>query len=110
MCAACPPPKPPIHWSLWPAVGLIRAYRYTFSAFMGRQCRYLPTCSEYTEDAIVRFGFWPGFWMGLARILRCNPFGASGLDPVPDALPAEGRWYKPWAYGRWTGRHITDRF
>jgi putative membrane protein insertion efficiency factor len=89
---------------------LIRLYRYTLSAFIGRSCRYLPTCSEYTEEAIERFGLWAGGWMGLARILRCNPFGASGLDPVPRELPAESRWYIPWRYGRWTGRHITDRF
>lgn len=86
---------------------LVRTYRYTFSAFMGRTCRYLPTCSEYTEEAIVRFGLWPGFWIGLARILRCHPFGAAGFDPIPEVLPADSRWYMPWRYGRWTGRHIT---
>lgn len=91
------------------ALGLIRIYRYTLSALMGRQCRYLPTCSEYTEDAIRRFGLWAGGWIGLARILRCNPWGASGFDPIPEALPATARWYLPWRYGRWTGRHIGDR-
>ncbi|HHY50809.1 MAG TPA: membrane protein insertion efficiency factor YidD, partial [Alphaproteobacteria bacterium] len=49
------------------AVGLITLYRYTLSAFAGRSCRHLPTCSEYTADAIWRFGFWPGGWMRLAR-------------------------------------------
>ncbi|NLH83304.1 MAG: membrane protein insertion efficiency factor YidD [Phyllobacteriaceae bacterium] len=88
---------------------LVRAYRMTFSAFMGRTCRYFPTCSEYTEEAITRFGLWAGFWIGLARILRCHPWGANGIDPVPDELPADSRWYRPWRYGRWTGRHITER-
>jgi len=86
--------------------GLIRAYRLTLSPLIGRQCRYLPTCSSYTDQAIQRFGLWPGFWVGLARILRCAPWGATGYDPVPEALPAAYRWYLPWRAGRWTGRHI----
>lgn len=88
---------------------LVRAYRLTFSAFMGRTCRYFPTCSEYTEEAIARFGLWAGFWIGLSRILRCHPWGANGWDPVPSELPADSCWYRPWRYGRWTGRHITTR-
>lgn len=90
-------------------MGAIRLYRYSLSALIGRQCRYLPTCSEYGEEAIRRFGAWAGGWTALARFVRCNPLGAAGFDPVPDALPADARWYKPWRYGRWTGRHITLR-
>ena len=85
---------------------LVRVYRHTFSAFMGRTCRYLPTCSDYTEEAIGRFGLWAGGWIGLARILRCHPWGASGYDPIPEELPPNSRWYMPWRYGRWSGRHI----
>ena len=88
------------------AILLIRIYRFTFSALFGRACRYQPTCSSYTEEAITRFGLWRGGWMGLARIVRCNPLGASGYDPVPAELPARARWYLPWRYGRWTGAHI----
>lgn len=77
---------------------LILTYRYTISAFIGRTCRYLPTCSEYTEEAIARHGLWAGGWMGLRRILSCNPWGGSGYDPVPDRLPDESRWYMPWRY------------
>jgi hypothetical protein len=112
MCATCPPPRPekPVPGHLWPAIFLLRVYRYSLSSLMGRQCRYLPTCSEYTEDAMRRFGFWAGFWIGLARILRCHPWGSSGLDPIPDELPPRARWYMPWRYGRWTGRHITTTF
>jgi putative membrane protein insertion efficiency factor len=87
-------------------IGLIRAYRLVLSPWLGRTCRYLPTCSEYTEDAVRRYGLWAGSWMGLARLQRCGPFGASGYDPIPDELPAGAAWYLPWKYGRWTGRHI----
>lgn len=81
--------------------GLILVYRYTFSAFMGRQCRYLPTCSEYAEEAVMRHGALPGAVMATARICRCNPWGGHGYDPVPKCLPTGGRWYKPWGYGIW---------
>ena len=90
-------------------IGLIRVYRYTLSPLIGRECRYLPTCSEYTEEAIGRFGLWAGVWMGLARLQRCGPFGASGHDPIPEELPAHSAWYRPWRYGRWTGSHIDPK-
>ena len=46
-------------------------------------CRYVPSCSEYAVDAIVAHGVLRGGWIGLKRVLRCHPFGGSGLDPVP---------------------------
>lgn len=79
----------------------ILAYRYSFSMLMGRQCRYLPTCSSYAEEAILRHGAWPGAFMAAARLCRCHPWGADGFDPVPDDLPPAGRWYAPWRYGVW---------
>ena len=85
------------------ARGAIRIYRYSLSGLIGRQCRHLPTCSEYTEEAIARHGLWAGGWMGFARICRCRPFGTSGLDFVPDSLPEAARWYLPWRYARWRG-------
>lgn len=91
------------------AHGLIRCYQLTLSSFLGRQCRYLPTCSSYTDEAIDRHGFWAGGWMGLARILRCNPWGASGYDPVPQRLADGYRWWRPWAAGQWRGDHIDPR-
>ncbi|GAB4534265.1 MAG: membrane protein insertion efficiency factor YidD [Roseibium sp.] len=89
------------------AILLIWIYRHSLSLVMGRGCRYAPTCSDYTEQAIRKFGFWAGGWIGLARILRCNPWGASGFDPVPERLPERARWFLPWRYGRWTGAHIA---
>jgi len=80
---------------------LIRAYQLTLSAFFGRTCRHLPTCSEYADEAIAAFGIWAGSWMTLARLWRCRPFGSHGHDPVPGILPAGCRWYTPWRYGRW---------
>ena len=82
---------------------LIRLYRYTLSPLVGYECRHLPTCSHYAEEAIERYGLWAGGWMTLARLLRCQPFGTSGLDFVPDAAPAGARWYLPWRYARWRG-------
>jgi putative membrane protein insertion efficiency factor len=90
-------------------IGLIRLYRLVLSPWLGRQCRYLPTCSEYTEEAITRYGLWAGSWIGLARLQRCGPFGASGHDPVPDTLPPGATWYLPWRYGHWTGAHIDPK-
>ena len=80
---------------------LIQGYRYSLSMFMGRTCRHAPTCSEFTRDAIWRHGFWPGGWMGAARIYRCRPGGTHGYDPVPVAIPSDARWYMPWRYGDW---------
>lgn len=80
----------------------ILLYRYTLSAFMGRECRYLPTCSEYAEEAIEKNGPWKGGWLALARLSRCHPWGPSGFDPVPD-LSNESHPFAPWHYGRWRG-------
>jgi uncharacterized protein len=84
------------------ARGLITIYRYTLSPLLGPSCRHLPSCSEYAEEAFGRFGVWAGGWMTLARLLRCQPWGTSGIDRVPDAAPHAARWYLPWRYGRWS--------
>ncbi len=83
--------------------GLVQVYRHTLSPLVGFECRHLPTCSEYADQALDRFGLWAGGWMTLARLLRCHPFGTKGLDFAPDALPAHARWYLPWRYGKWHG-------
>jgi hypothetical protein len=87
--------------------GLVKAYRYTLSPLVGFDCRHLPTCSDYADQVIERFGLWAGGWITLARLLRCHPWGTSGLDFVPDSLPARSCWYLPWRFGRWRG--VDDR-
>jgi len=82
---------------------LIWLYRHTLSPLVGYNCRHLPTCSVYGDEAIERFGLWAGGWMTLARLLRCNPFGTSGIDNVPLATPPGAHWYLPWRYARWRG-------
>ncbi|HWK95458.1 MAG TPA: membrane protein insertion efficiency factor YidD [Pseudolabrys sp.] len=83
--------------------GLVAIYRYTLSPLLGPRCRHLPSCSDYADEAISRFGLWAGGWIALARILRCHPWGTHGLDFVPKALPAAAHWWMPWRYGRWRG-------
>ena len=83
--------------------GLIWIYRHTLSPLVGYNCRHLPTCSVYGDEAIGRFGLWAGGWMTLARLLRCHPYGTSGIDNVPNEKPASSRWYLPWRYARWRG-------
>ena len=82
---------------------LISGYRHALVPLLAWDCRHLPTCSEYAEEAIGRFGLWAGGWMALARLLRCHPMGTRGLDFVPTTLPDRVRWYLPWRYGRWRG-------
>ncbi|MBE6336572.1 MAG: membrane protein insertion efficiency factor YidD [Lentimicrobiaceae bacterium] len=62
---------------------LIRIYQLTLSPFIGNQCRYTPTCSNYGIEAIKKYGAIKGGWLTLKRILSCNPWGGSGYDPVP---------------------------
>lgn len=88
---------------LWPAIGLLRAYRYSLSGLIGRQCRHWPSCSEYAEEAIRRHGFWAGSWIGFARICRCGPGGTHGIDLVCEELPRDATWMRPWRYARWRG-------
>jgi uncharacterized protein len=83
------------------ARGVLGVYRYTLSALIGRECRYLPTCSEYADEALACHGLWAGGWIALSRVCRCHPLGGSGLDFVPATLPNRARWYLPWRYGNW---------
>ena len=62
---------------------LIRVYQLTLSPFIGRNCRYTPTCSNYGIEAIKKYGALKGGWLTIKRILSCNPGGGSGYDPVP---------------------------
>jgi putative membrane protein insertion efficiency factor len=65
------------------ALFLIRAYRALVSPLLGTRCRFYPSCSEYTYEAIARHGFLKGTALGVRRLLRCHPFHEGGIDPVP---------------------------
>lgn len=65
------------------ALVLIRGYQHTLSHVFGGSCRYYPSCSHYTYEAVARYGWARGSWMGIRRIARCHPFAKGGYDPVP---------------------------
>ena len=64
-------------------LGALKVYQQQVSPAFGRRCRYLPTCSVYARTAIERFGVGKGVFLTVRRLLRCQPFGSSGFDPVP---------------------------
>ena len=66
-------------------LGAISLYRLTLSGWLGGQCRFSPTCSRYAAEAIRTHGAVKGSFLTAGRVLRCNPFGRGGLDPVPPA-------------------------
>jgi len=68
-------------------VGLIKLYRLILSPWIGRSCRFEPTCSRYTEEAIERFGPIKGTWMGVKRIGRCHPWHKAGMIRCQRAEP-----------------------
>jgi putative membrane protein insertion efficiency factor len=70
----------------WWAQRVIRLYQRVFSPILGRNCRYLPTCSQYSDEAIGRFGLWRGGWMSIRRLGRCHPWHDGGYDPVPEQV------------------------
>ncbi|QJD97593.1 membrane protein insertion efficiency factor YidD [Mucilaginibacter robiniae] len=64
-------------------IALIRGYQFLISPILGASCRYTPTCSQYGLEAIRKYGPFKGGWLTLKRIVRCNPWGGHGHDPVP---------------------------
>lgn len=66
-----------------PLVILIKFYQYAISPWLGKNCRYEPTCSHYTLEALKTHGLFRGSFLGIKRILSCHPWGGSGYDPVP---------------------------
>jgi len=72
-------------------LALIRAYRFLLSPWIGNSCRYWPTCSYYAEEAVTRYGVARGGWLTAVRLGRCHPYGAGGVDPVPEQFSWRGR-------------------
>jgi putative membrane protein insertion efficiency factor len=70
-----------------PVILLLRGYKRVISPLLGQRCRFYPSCSEYTMEAIDRFGVVRGSWLGAKRIGRCHPFNEGGHDPVPLSWP-----------------------
>jgi putative membrane protein insertion efficiency factor len=64
-------------------IGLVRFYQLSISPILGQNCRYTPTCSQYSIDAIKKYGPFKGGWLSIKRIFSCHPWGGHGHDPVP---------------------------
>jgi putative membrane protein insertion efficiency factor len=75
----------PIHEArmTWILKNMIKGYQYVISPYVGVCCRFEPTCSHYTMQAIEKHGPLKGLWLGMSRLLKCHPFHAGGLDPIP---------------------------
>lgn len=67
----------------FPFILLVRAYQYLISPLLPTTCRYTPSCSSYTIEALKKYGPLKGGWLGTKRILSCHPWGGHGHDPVP---------------------------
>ena len=71
------------NWLVAPLILLIRIYQYVFRPFLGRSCRFHPSCSEYAGEALQRHGLLKGLWLAVRRVSRCHPWSPGGYDPVP---------------------------
>ena len=67
----------------YPFLLMIRFYQSVISPFTPASCRYSPTCSQYSKEALIKHGAFKGGWLALKRILSCHPWGGKGYDPVP---------------------------
>ena len=65
-------------------LGMIRLYQVTLSRVLPPTCRFVPSCSQYSYDAIARYGVWRGGWLAIKRVSRCHPFNPGGHDSVPN--------------------------
>jgi putative membrane protein insertion efficiency factor len=64
-------------------IALVRLYQILISPLLGSNCRFTPTCSAYSVEALQKHGAWKGGWLAIKRISRCHPWGGDGYDPVP---------------------------
>jgi putative membrane protein insertion efficiency factor len=67
----------------WPFIAIIKIYQWVISPLFPAKCRFTPTCSHYGLEAFKKHGIFKGFWLTLKRVVRCNPWGGHGYDPVP---------------------------
>ncbi|NQZ45111.1 MAG: membrane protein insertion efficiency factor YidD [Flavobacteriaceae bacterium] len=70
-------------WVIAPFIFLVKAYQYLISPYTPATCRYSPTCSTYTIQALRKHGLFKGGWLAIKRISSCHPWGGKGYDPVP---------------------------
>lgn len=75
----------------WLAIRLIRLYQVVISPLLGPRCRFHPSCSHYTIEAICLHGLTKGVWLGIKRLLKCHPLNPGGYDPVPQPKPKKRR-------------------
>jgi len=66
-----------------PFIVLIKIYQVLISPLFPPSCRFIPTCSQYSLEALKKYGILKGSWLSFKRIIRCHPWGGSGYDPVP---------------------------
>ncbi len=102
-----PNAQPPVLYMGKVLLFLIRVYQLTLSPFLGNSCRFQPTCSQYAAIAVRQHGAWPGSWLAVSRICRCNPWGGQGVDLVPERLEMRYGIFSAWRYGRWSS-HTHD--
>ena len=83
---------------------LIQFYRLTFSSFLGNECRFFPTCSEYALEALDKHGVIIGLFLSIKRVIKCNPMASSGVDPVP---PKASDWNRR-TYHEWSKKYVNS--
>lgn len=86
---------------VWMAKGLLRAYKFLLSPWLGSRCRFYPSCSQYGLEAFERFGLLAGLYLTLARLGRCHPWHEGGVDPVPEQFSP--RWRRVACTGTCSG-------
>ena len=67
----------------FPFIVLIKLYQWIISPWMGQKCRFTPTCSQYSIEALKKYGPFKGLWLTVKRMAKCHPWGGHGYDPVP---------------------------
>lgn len=91
-------------------MGLLKLYKVSFSHIfygVGARCHYTPTCSEYAAECVAMHGWWPGLWMGIARLQRCRPGGGHG-DDVPPVVSSHVPFWAPWRFGVWRQKRVEE--